>query len=251
MKNILFLICLLILFFSGSTNAEQKILLASTNWEPYAADSMKNQGFTAEIIREAFKRSGYEVKMSFLPWKRAIFEAEKGKFDGVFSAYFSDERAQKFTISEPYISSPVMLCVRNDFGKNNYTSLREFSDMTFGVVRGYVNSPEIDSADYIKKDEAVDDAMNMVKLIKKRIDIIVIDKYVALQELQKLSKTNEYEGKIKFLEPPLEIKPVHILFPKINENNMKLKKDFDSGLKAIKSDGTMEKILRRYDFYGK
>lgn len=239
------------LLVSTPAKAEQKIILSSTNWEPYAADTIENQGFTAEIIKEAFKRSGYSAELVFMPWKRAIIEAEQGKYDGLFSAYYSDERAQKFVISDPYISGPLMLCVRKDFNKDKYSSIKDFTNLTVGVVRGYTNTPEIDGADYIQKDEAVDDAMNMMKLVMKRIDIIVIDKYVALAELQKIKKGGKYNGEIKFLEPPLEMKPVHVMFPKVKADHQKIMEAFNQGLKAIKADGTILKIKEKHGFSDK
>lgn len=251
-KTIIFFFSVLyVLLFSIAAKAEQKIILASTNWAPYAADTLENQGFTAEIIKEAFKRTGYSVELVFLPWKRAITEAEQGKYDGLFSAYYSDERAQKFVISEPYISSPLMLCVRKNFSKDKYVSIRDFSGQTLGTVRGYANTPEIDSADYIQKDEAVDDSMNFTKLLRERIDVIVIDKYVAMAELQKIKAEGKIRGEIKFLEPALEMKPVHVMFPKVKADHQKIMEAFNQGLKAIKGDGTIQKIKEKHGFSDK
>lgn len=79
----------------------------------------------------------------------------------------------------------------------------------------------------------------------------VIDKYAAIAELQKIKAEGKYSGEIKFLEPPLEMRPVHVLFPKVKADQQKIMEAFNQGLKAIKADGTIQKIKEKHGFSDK
>ena len=53
--------------------------LCSYEWPPHHGKSLKNGGYTAEIIRQIFEPQGYNVKKNFYPWKRAQKNAIDGK----------------------------------------------------------------------------------------------------------------------------------------------------------------------------
>jgi len=241
--------CLVLVIFCLSVKniKAEEIHLTSTNWEPYNGELLPNYGFTSEIISKAFERVGYNVKFTFLPWNRAVEETKKGKYDGLFAAYYSEERAKIFDPSDPYISGPLVLCSRK--GANiKYKTLRDLSSYTIGVVRGYVNTPEFDKADYLKKDEVNNDLLNLKKLLKGRVDLILIDKYLALFYLKNTPSIDGALSSVEFLSPALEEKSLHIMFSKAVMNYEKKVKDFNRGLQEIKADGTVEKILIKYGF---
>jgi polar amino acid transport system substrate-binding protein len=231
---------------AGIADAEE-VSLTSTNWEPYNGELLPNYGFASEIISEAFKRVGYKVSFTFLPWNRAYKDTIKGKYDGLFASYYSKKRAEIFAPSDPYISGPLVLCSRQET-EIKFKTLRDLSSYTIGVVRGYVNTPEFDKADYLKKEEVNSDILNLIKLIRGRVDLIVIDKYTALYYLKNAPSVQGDLNNVRFLSPPLEEKPLHIMFSKA-VSDYKLKLDgFNRGLREIKADGTFEGILRKYGF---
>jgi len=201
-----------IFVFSFGAFAEE-IRLTSCDWQPYAGKELSNFGFTSEILKSAFERVGYKVQFKIYPWNRAIEQTKKGKMDGIYSAYYSEERAKTFALSDPYIDSKVHFCKLKKNKKIVYSgNLRDLSSYTVGVVRGYVNSPEFDKADYIKKDEASSDLTNLRKLLKGRIDLIIIDKFVALYHLKNSPFIEGNSEDVVFLNPPLKTLPVHLMF---------------------------------------
>lgn len=230
----------------SNINAEV-ISLTSTNWEPYNGELLPNFGFTSEIISKAFERVGYKVRFTFLPWKRAYEETRKGKYDGLFAAYYSKERAEIFAPSDPYISGTLALCTRKE-SEIKYKTLRDLSPYIIGVVRGYVNTPEFDKADYLKKEVSNSDIMNLKKLLRGRIDLIVIDKYIALYNLKNSPSIEGDVNSIRFLSPPLDEKPLYIMFSKSVPNFETKVKSFNRGLNEIKTDGTLKSILTKYGF---
>ncbi len=177
-----------------------------------------------------------------------MLKTKRGKLDALYSAYYSDERAKTYALSEPYAESPVVFCTKKD-ADIKYTKLHDLAKYRIGVVQGYVNTPEIDKADYLQKDDgAVSDLLNLRKLLKNRVDLIIIDKFVAISIL-KNNPTLEGDVKsVKFLDPPLEMKPLFVMFSKAVPGYEKKLADFNRGLKMVNDDGTVKNIMIKHGF---
>lgn len=221
-------------------NDEHTIRLATLDWPPYVGENLSQMGFTTAIVAEAFKRAGYEVKVDFMPWTRVIQESEAGKYDAAFPEYFSDERNKAFFFSDQFASGPLGFYKRKA-DNITYTKLEDLKPYRIGVVLGYINTPEFDAANYLQKEPVNSDEQNIRKLLMGRIDLIVIDKYVA----QYLIKNSipEAIGKLEFLEPALLDQPLYVIFSrKIAGSEQKLQK-FNAALKTMREDGTLDRIL--------
>ncbi len=225
----------------------EDIRLTSCDWRPYAAEDLPGCGFTSQIVDKAFERVGHKASFKFLPWRRAMLETEKGKYDAMYSAYHSEERAATYAVSAPYIRSQVGFCARKD-STISYKKLRGLAPYRIGVVKGYVNTPEFDQADYLEKDGAKSDVQNLKKLLKGRVDLIVIDKFVAIDHLKNTPGIEGDLRRVKFLNPPLSMSPVFVMFSKAIPGYEKKLADFNRGLKAIIDDGTYDTILEKHGF---
>lgn len=187
---------------------------------------MLNKGYTAQIITQAFTKAGYEVSISFHPWDEAMAMAARGEADGVFPAYHEKSREEHFIFSNSFASSPLGLCKRKylqmqspqgiseksginiqfvtDPRIDQTQTLKELKQYTFGVVKGYVNTPEFDAADFLKKVTVSSDTDNLAELMRDRVELIVIDRYVVRNILVK--KFPWHLDKVEFLHPPLSNK---------------------------------------------
>ncbi len=238
---------LFISFFAGLSFAQETIRLTSNNWEPYASEKLPDFGFTSELIASAFEMAGYPTEFRFYPWKRAMRLTMNGKCDALYSAYYSEDRAATYAISEPYIHSNVYLATRK--GRYiRFKSLVDLSEYRIGVVLGYTNSPEFDRADYLQKDKAMNDLQNLKKLMADRVDLIVIDRYVAIHHLKTSPYLIENAGDIRFLEPPLHSSPVHVMFSKAVPGHEKRLIDFNRGLKLMKEEGKYDRIMQKHGY---
>jgi len=95
----------------------------------------------------------------------------------------------------------------------------------------------------MKKEVARNEALNLRKLIGKRIDLFITDRAAA----QAAINASVPEGKdiLEFMEPPLEARKLHLIFGKHKDNEQKLK-DFNTGLRMMIQDGTVKKILKKH-----
>lgn len=262
------IVCIMILFSMPLYGADKTVSLMTTEWEPYVGSKMPGNGFTFEIVQEAFKRAGYKVSVKFDNWSKGMKMTEEGKADGIFPAYYDEKREPAFAFSNPFGEGPVGLYKRTsrpsptpvqsyDREKRNITysvdprinekeALLGLKDHTFGVVKGYVNTPEFDAAAFLKKVEAKDDLENLRNLFKRKVDLIVIDKYTAKYLIS--NKFPWYTGELEFMEPPLDVKTLHVAFSKQVDDYEQKRRDFNAALKLMKEDGTLEKILVRSGF---
>ncbi len=133
--------------------------------------------------------------------------------------------------------------------KDQTAALRGLEGYTFGVVRGYINTAEFDMANFLVKEEANSDTINLKKLYNRRIHFIVIDKHVA----EHLIETNFpwYKQELEFMSPPLENRSLHIANSKQAHNYKKKLNAFNRGLQQIKEDGTLDRIIRSHGFADK
>ena len=228
MKKVIFLIFLILVNLS----ANEVVKLTTLEWAPYIGKNLKFNGFSAKIVKDAFKQEGYKVEFYFFPWKRALKLGYSKKYDGCFPAYFAKDREKNYIYSNKIISSPIGF-VENINKPIKWQKLNDLKKYTIGTVKGYVNTKEFDEMANKKElniQSVVKDSINLKKVGKKRIDMAIIDKYtmdyILSKELKNLKKTLNFNKNI------LENKPLFILFKK-GERGKELNKIFSSGLKKI------------------
>lgn len=228
------------LIFSSLTWANT-FTFSTTNWEPYIGKGLKNHGFLAVIIKEAFRASGHEIKFKFLPWARALKMVKDGEFDGYLPGYYSQARNQYCEFSDVLFSGAAGLYVNKASGNSKIGNYQEFiKGKKIGLVRGYINSKTIDERDDITKDYVKDDISNMRKLAVNRVDYIFIDFLYARYFAEKDSKLSN----LVEISPPIEMKGLHVCFSKKKKNYKKLVIEFNKGLKKIQHK--IPQILEEY-----
>jgi hypothetical protein len=119
-------------------------------------------------IHSGNRQAGYSVIIEFHAWDKAMAIAARGDADGVFPAYKEKSREMNFLFSNPFAESPLGLCRRKYFQTQSPTgisektglniqfttdpridetqALKELSKYSFGIVKGYANTPAFDAA---------------------------------------------------------------------------------------------------------
>jgi len=258
---------LIIMFGSALSLAQpKKITLATLEWEPYIGSKMPRHGLTAEIVVEAFKRVGYSVDIKFHSWSEALKLGESGQVEGIFPAYRSQSREADFVFSEPFAESPLGFYKKSaavagpnisqlkraeeniefpeDPRIDQAAVLRMMKQYKFGVVKGYVNTPEFDEATYLEKVVAASDEENLRNLINGVVDLIFIDRYVAKNIIVK--KFPWHLQDYEFMHPALDNKPLYVGFSKKVAGHSKMLEDFNRGLRLVRDDGLLNRLANKY-----
>lgn len=171
-----------VLLLAGTAQAQGKIVkLTSLEWPPYTGPGLPGQGASAEVVRQAFQAMGYTVEIEFLPWNRAVQTAkEDPAFIGYFPEYPSEEVAKEFIFSQPMGVGPLGL-VQKANAPVAWSTVQDLSQITVGIVAGYVNPPAVQQmidAGTLKVEESADDITSIRKVAMGRMDAALIDKFV-------------------------------------------------------------------------
>ncbi len=241
-KLLILSICLLLGFGTGvfTSHAGEKVVLATLDWEPYIGRGLKDQGYVAVVVREAFKRSGIDVEIQFHQWSRVIGLAKKGRVDGYFPEYYADSITAYARFSDPIPAGPLGFFKRAD-ADIDFTTLELLKGYRIGIVKGYINSREFDMANYLEKHPVKDDLSNLKLLLAGRVDLVVADKYVG-HHLVNLHMPDQLAA-IKFLPKILEQKDIFVcISTKIQKTGYFLNA-FNEGFRQMKADHTLDELL--------
>jgi len=244
MKHLLAVVVALVFSCSGAVAAERTLNIAATEFPPYYGKDLENNGFFTEIIREAFKRSGYSVEIDFLPWKRALGGAKKGKYEGLYSVWHRPEREEWFVFSDPLPANELGFFKHKD-KDISFGSYDDLKPHTVGVVRGYALPPGFEEAG-LKTALANDDEQNMRKLYKRHVALVLIDKIQAQYIIN--SKIPEAADELEWLEPPAHVDIQYLVISKQAPDYEALLADFNAGLAEVTTDGTLDAIMAKHGF---
>ena len=160
-------------------------------------------------------------------------------------AYYNDERAKVYHFSDPFYRVFVGLIARRDAGVDSYSKLEDLKPYRIGVCRGWANSEEFDAADYLSKDVAKNPTINIQKILRNRIDMMVAAFGIFRYEL---NQVNGDISQFTFMKPPLAEHALYLLGSRKVPDGAQLIADFNRGLREIQEDGTYEEILKKHGF---
>jgi len=227
--------------------ANDRVAVATLFWEPYITTNLPTGGPATEIVTRAFKTGGLQADVTHMPWKDVMTQSQAGVYHAIYPAYFSLERMEKYLISEPFLCSPVVLVARAG-STITYTGLKSLKPYRIGVVAGYANAEAFDDADYLNKTVTKSDFDSLQRLKQGELDLVTLDKLVAISLIRNHADAFGSMEEYRFLSPPLGNRDMYVMFPKtLSESEVRLKA-FNKGLKLLKADGEVEKIIQKSGF---
>lgn len=219
------------------------VRMATVDWPPFYSPSLKNGGPLTSIVREALKREGLEMSLKFIPWKSAVEMSKAGKYDALFGALWTKERAEALEYSEPMLSyTNRLIALKSSTLVIDVTKgLKDLKDYKICMIRGFSIDPEFDKADYLKKIE-VDTLQQCIKMLgKKRVDFVVENPLNYRYEYKKAYPGEEKN--YKFVGKPFKVSSLYVAFSKkVSQHKFWVGK-LNEGLRKIKADGTFKKIV--------
>ena len=229
-----------LLFAAPTYGQDAKVALSTLDWPPYTGSDLPNGGATTEVVRQAFGQAGLETEVAYRPWKRAIDMAKDGK-DGVI-AYFPGyhcNHQEGFVASEPIGNGPLGFAEHAD-ARITWDGLDSIGEqqLKIGTVLGYANTDEFDKkvgTGWIHAIPSNDDLTNLKKLARRRVDAVVIDKFV-LEYLKATEPSlKASREKLQFNARPLEDKTLYLCFRDDEAGHAMLER-FNAGLAKVDAD---------------
>ena len=229
-----YILCL-ILIFSFSMAKEVDLVLNAAAHPPLS--SKNNKGFVDQLVLEAFKRIGKNIKFVHKPDQRSITDSNEGRGDGELMrvAGLSKIYPNLIQVSENIIDLEyVAFSKRDDIKIENWNSLKKYH---VGIMRGWqILETNIEKTE---KRHSFNQAKHLFKMLENnRLDLVIYGKY-----LGKLTIKEQGYKNIKLLSPPLATEP-HYLY--LHKKHKDLVPKLVKSLQSIKKDGTYKKLKARF-----
>jgi len=227
-KYILSALFLSFVFAQHSAFASDKSFIVTTEeWPPFVSSDLPNNGWAMEVAKEALERKGYDVSLELVPWARALHCSESGKCDGLYLSYYVEERTKSYVFSDPVavLETGLFKLKDRDISFGTLDDLRPYK---IGMTRGAAVSDEFDKADFLKKDPVPHHSVNIKKLLRGRVDLVVAAKPV-FEYLIRSTLPEDQQDQIEFIGPPLSEQNLHLA---ISKNSTTIKKSWRTLMKA-------------------
>jgi len=161
------------------------VTIVSDCWKPYICGSEAGKnGIAVDIFKTVFEKAGYNFEFKIVPWKRAIVDTRKGKYNAIVCATKND--APDFIYPEEPIAAQRTCFYADKNSTWKYENIDSLSGKIIGVIGGYHYSKELDQ--YIEENDntgkihvAVGNnplRSNVFMLKKQRISALIEDPLV-------------------------------------------------------------------------
>ncbi len=231
------------LWSSGEVSA---LTIVAKEEAPYISRKMPGQGLSAKIVKSAFERAGYQVSFSFESWPRAYEGVEIGVYDVVGSIWYTADRARELEFSDPYLYQEIKFIKRKLDREIKFESLNDLDGLMIGTLEGYAYDDEfLKSRRFIRLPQNYL-LQNLLKLSLGEIDLTLEDERKIRYALDEFMKSSVKD--LEILPKSLIRRGTHIAVSRSNPDHKKIIADFNKAIRAMKADGSYEKILAEFDY---
>jgi polar amino acid transport system substrate-binding protein len=186
------LLCAAVLACLSFAALGERLRIVTEPWAPYVmVDGQKVSGLDYEMTTIVFKRLGIDVQWQFLPWKRCLLMLEQGEADGALDIFKIAERDDLLLYPSEPLSQINWVLFQANARPHRFNSLDDLTGLTVGVSPGYLYSPEFDSSKLFIREPAPTHEANFGKLVRGRIDLLVTERLVGQQMIDKLKLQDE------------------------------------------------------------
>ena len=197
------------------------------------------KGFDYEVMEEIYTRLGYQLDVAFLPWKRALSYTQLGDVVGILTCAHKKEREEYMIFSDPISTRVDGYYVRAGFSGPKPKSLKDVRGQRVASVSAYTSLKTLEDAG-LNPMSANDTKAAIGMLQRARFDYL----YLNQQSTDFIINQQNISEQFDFY--PIVKKYFYFCFSKKYKGVNKLLKEFNQMLKAIKADGTYEKIHNKY-----
>jgi len=216
--------------------ASEVIRLASGEWYPYQSQSLREGGYVAHIVKDAFAISGINVELVYLPWARGFNEVRAGRLDGSFVYSHTQERQKHVLFSDEILSVEIAVFHRTG-EKIVWDELADLGKYRIGGVLGYDYGVKDLEESGVLTIQRIDNQLgNYQKLLSGRIDLLFEYPKVGVQFIAKADAEQIIEMNPKLLN----MMSYSLIISKKHPRASELIKAFNKGLAEIRTRGVYQ-----------
>lgn len=227
----------LVVFTACGTNGSDKLTMA-TNAEFPPFEYIENGeivGADVDIAKAIAEKLGKELEITNIDFDAALTGAATGKYDvAVAGITANDERRENMNFSVDYYTASQAIIVKTD---SAIVTSKDLEGKTISCQEGTTGEQFLLDNNYAIQSFKTG-AEAITALTSGKVDAVVIDDAVA----RALSK--EQNGATKVLDEALTKEAYAIALKKGNDE---LTKEIDGALEALKKEGKLAEIFKKYD----
>lgn len=222
----------------SAAHAETRVIITG-EWPPYSGMQEPQGGSISAVVRGAFAAVGINTRVGFFSWYRMNdLLDENPDYVASFPHYYSAQRANHCNFSDPVGESPLGIAEART-APLSWRSLDDLQRYRIGIVRTYVNSPELDErirSGKIKTVAVNTDEDNLINLINGKVDAAVIDRNVYAYMLGHYSSLSGASQHIQLNPRVLVMQKMYVCFPRTTAGRA-LRDRFNRGLQTLQAPG--------------
>lgn len=220
-----FVVLFMLLLVNGTAFSYEDLVFNVTGQPPL--NTVKNDGFMDEVVREALKRIGYNLVINKQPAERGLYSANKGLIDGEMSRVKGIDKVYSNLLRVP---EKVMSWDFVVFSKKNIDlshGWKSLNNKNVAYINGWkILEKNIPTSAYATKTR--NSTQLFILLKKDRTDYIIYERWGGHYVINKMKLEN-----IKIRRPALASKDMYIylhkkhadIIPKLSYELSKMKKD--------------------------
>ncbi|BFM18218.1 transporter substrate-binding domain-containing protein [Maricurvus nonylphenolicus] len=240
----------MILYLPCIVSAET-VRLATVDWPPFFGEQLPKGGFVTEIARQAFKREGHHMDLVFIPWKRAMYSAQKGDHHGLFGCWINSEVQGLFDVSREIMASGDGHFLALEGSNNSNLRPEDLIGKRIGIVRGYAVSETLgalfDSGKVIRVEVSrIKQLLDMIQW-PDRIDLMLENALVARHVFQHHYPYRSYN--LEVVGKDYVDGGLYICWSKNNAKSKNFRITFDRAIAAMRQDGTLDRIRAEFNIH--
>jgi len=217
----------------------------SDQWLPFSyvdpARPDRYRGIAHDTVQAIARHLGLKVEVvSGLPWKRIELALEQGTIDVIAGNYYTDERAKKWRLSEPFAIDEVRVFVHRHapfmaeslsdlIGKSGVVPLGASLGNTFDAIKAQLTLHEV-----------VQHKQMFAMLSKQRVDYMVLPHFGGLIEAENFGYPN-----IIPLDLTVSYNDVHLAFSRATACQQVIEKA-NAFIIRSRQNGLLDSIINRY-----
>ncbi|WP_019218517.1 transporter substrate-binding domain-containing protein [Bartonella florencae] len=233
-----------ITLFAQSIHAQTLKIASDASYPPFSYIDSNNElkGFDIDISYALCKKMNVECRIVIQDFEGMIPGLLAKKYDAIVSSLApTEERLQKIDFTDPYYNTALAIIVTKD-SEIKEISAEAFKDKNLGTQSNTTQAAYAEDH-YASKGVNIKLYPTVIEvnrdLLSHRLDLMICDKTHALNWL-----ANEGKDCCKLLGTLEDTKfPIAIA---LRKNNHDLKNKLNEAIKAIRLDGTYEKIMKKY-----
>lgn len=234
-----------VMAFTEDTKSEelQEIVIGCDEYEPYnyLDENGELAGIDADLADEAFGRMGYEPVYLLLKWSEKDSFLKEGVIDCIWDSFSINGREDEYLWSDPYMESWECVAVNED---SEIQTLAELDGKKIAALDGTraeeillkeEKFPQL-SPEGIYSFQYMEECLSALR--QGYTDAAVGDRLYIQRYM------NNYPGRFRILEENLETSDLAVAFAK--DGDQELVDRLNQTLKEMKEDGTIDRILAKY-----